>query len=195
MERKDFRAFTVKANAKVNVLTTEIQLSLPYNPQADQGPAPALHNCKAIWDTGASMSSITEAMVNKLALKPTGRTEVTNTSGTETKNTYLLNVYLPNKVALSYLKVVECKNIVGDFEFLVGMDIIGAGDFAVTNVDGKTTMSYRVPSIETIDYVEQAEKEKLRRLGESRNKNQVSLKKYHKKKQEIRNRRRARRKK
>ena len=35
------------------------------------------------------------------------------------------------------------------------MDIIGMGDFAVTHSDGKTTFSYRWPSSEKIDFVEQ----------------------------------------
>ncbi len=38
-------------------------------------------------------------------------------------------------------------------DVLIGMDIIGAGDFAVTNLNGKTTFSYRYPSMERIDFV------------------------------------------
>lgn len=33
------------------------------------------------------------------------------------------------------------------------MDIISKGDFAITNVDGKTVFSFRIPSVETIDFV------------------------------------------
>jgi uncharacterized protein YecA (UPF0149 family) len=36
------------------------------------------------------------------------------------------------------------------------MDIIGMGDFAVTNKDRKTTFSYRWPSGERIDFVKHA---------------------------------------
>ena len=35
------------------------------------------------------------------------------------------------------------------------MDIISRGDFAVTNKNGKTTYSFRMPSIEQIDFVKQ----------------------------------------
>jgi len=45
--------------------------------------------------------------------------------------------------------------VVGDAEALIGMDIIGKGDFAVTNKDGKTTFTFRIPSIECIDFVKQ----------------------------------------
>ena len=36
------------------------------------------------------------------------------------------------------------------------MDVISTGDFAVTNKDGKTNLSFRVPSVEYIDFVKQA---------------------------------------
>ena len=35
------------------------------------------------------------------------------------------------------------------------MDIISHGDFAVTNQNNKTTFSFRLPSTEDIDFVEQ----------------------------------------
>jgi hypothetical protein len=42
--------------------------------------------------------------------------------------------------------------MVADADVLIGMDIIGEGDFAVTHQDGKTTFSFRVPSLKTIDF-------------------------------------------
>ncbi len=41
-------------------------------------------------------------------------------------------------------------------DFLIGMDIITLGDFSVTNLNEKTTFSFRYPSCETINYVKQA---------------------------------------
>ncbi len=38
---------------------------------------------------------------------------------------------------------------------LIGMDIISRGDFAVTNKDGKTTFSFRLPSVAKIDFVKE----------------------------------------
>lgn len=154
---KDFSAFTTRFNGITNVLHTKVSLSLPYNPTTDISQPPTPVECDAIWDTGASMSTITKATAQKLGLKPTGKVGVSNTSGKQIKDTYLINVYLPNKVALSYVSVVECESLVGNFEFLVGMDIIANGDFSVTNVNGKTVMSYRMPSIEEVDYVKEAE--------------------------------------
>ena len=38
-------------------------------------------------------------------------------------------------------------------EVLIGMDIIGMGDFGITNYDNKTTWSFRIPSIGEIDFI------------------------------------------
>ena len=43
-----------------------------------------------------------------------------------------------------------------DADVLIGMDIIGTGDFAVTNLNGLTKFSFRVPSLEHIDFVADA---------------------------------------
>ena len=45
-----------------------------------------------------------------------------------------------------------------DTDFLIGMDIITLGDFSVTNLNEKTTFSFRYPSCETINYVEEAKR-------------------------------------
>ncbi len=37
------------------------------------------------------------------------------------------------------------------------MDVITMGDFSNTNYNGKTAVSFRIPSIKTIDYVQEAD--------------------------------------
>ena len=39
------------------------------------------------------------------------------------------------------------------FDVLIGMDIITQGDFAVTNLGGKTKFSFRIPSQASINFV------------------------------------------
>jgi SEC-C motif len=48
------------------------------------------------------------------------------------------------------MKVTE--GILGGFDVLIGMDIISQGDFAVTNFGGNTRFSFRVPSLEELDF-------------------------------------------
>ena len=67
---------------------------------------------------------------------------------------YFVCIGLPNGVKIPTIKVTE-GNIGPGADILIGMDIIGNGDFAVTNKDFKTVFSYRMPSIECIDFVKQ----------------------------------------
>jgi hypothetical protein len=108
----------------------------------------------AIWDTGATNSVISQAVIQKCGLAATGMAKVHGVHGVQTKPTYLVNIELPDKVVFAAMRVTEGE--VADGDMLIGMDIISQGDFSVTNCDGRSQFSYRTPSIEHIDYVAQA---------------------------------------
>ena len=42
---------------------------------------------------------------------------------------------------------------------LLGMDIISLGDFSITNFEGKTWLSFRIPSQHKVDFVEKVNNE------------------------------------
>jgi hypothetical protein len=109
----------------------------------------------AIWDTGATNCVITQSVIDRCGLVPTGQAKVSGVHGEEeTRDTYLVNLILPNSVGVQSVRVTK-----GDMDFvdlLIGMDVIGTGDFAVTNLDGITKFSYRYPSQAHIDFVEEA---------------------------------------
>ena len=44
---------------------------------------------------------------------------------------------------------------------LIGMDVIGMGDFAVSNFGDKTVFSFRIPSDKRTDYVAELRKSQL----------------------------------
>ena len=48
-----------------------------------------------------------------------------------------------------------------DIDVLIGMDIIQHGDFSITNVNNKTTFSFRTPSMKEIDYVKESKTEQV----------------------------------
>lgn len=150
---KQFLAFTTRFGNKVNVLRTPIGISLPTN-EIEKESFPKLINTTAIWDTGASSSVITNALAKKMGLVPTGKMLVTNTTGKTVQNTYLINIYLPSKVIIPFLQVTGCNDVLGNNDgMLIGMDVIGSGDFSVTSENGKTVMSYVIPNMDTIDFV------------------------------------------
>ena len=66
-------------------------------------------------------------------------------------NEYNINLTIPKCVEATGLSVIE-NNIEDKFDCIIGMDIIRTGDFSITNRDGHTAFSFRVPSIKEIDY-------------------------------------------
>lgn len=150
----EIRAFTTKYEGLVNKIITPVGFSVPQKfDQANHNIE--LINSTAIWDTGATGSVITPSLAAKLKIRPTGVVPVMTAGGLTTQNTYLINIYLPSKVILQMVEVTECQALLGDgAEALIGMNVICLGDFAVTNHNKKTIVSFRMPSQKTIDFVE-----------------------------------------
>ena len=154
-QNKPFRCFTTRANGVVNVLKNDILVSDAYDPRSGD-PAPQSKQFVGLWDTGATGSVIQKRVADDLGLSPSGRVVVhgVGKDGTPNEfetNSYLINIYLPNQVALVAVKVSE--GTISGADILIGMDVIGCGDFVITNFNGKTTWSFRVPSGEEADFV------------------------------------------
>lgn len=149
-------AFTSSYNTLSNVLINKVYISsvvLSSSPRITR-PSDA-KEYKALWDTGATGSVITRKVVDECRLKPIGRAIVHHAKGTSSTSVYLVSVFLPNNVCFRALRVTE-GDLAGDVEVLIGMDIIGRGDFAISNKDGKTVFSFRMPSLERIDFIQRA---------------------------------------
>jgi predicted aspartyl protease len=107
---------------------------------------------RALWDTGAEKSLIRPEIAKKLNLLPVSMINIsTPTDKDKPSNVYIINLYLPNHTVIKGVKVVE--GIPGGCDMLIGMDVINLGDFAVTNYNGHTTFSFRMPSMAEIDFV------------------------------------------
>jgi hypothetical protein len=150
------QSFTAAYPTLVRVLSTNVHVCAAFDPNAiDPLNSPALNQFNAVWDTGASGSVISQQVVDTCALKQTGIQQVYGVGGAQLSPTFLVYILLPNQVGFGNVKVTLGK--LEGFDLLIGMDIIGSGDFAVTNKDGKTVFSYRHPSMERIDFVKQDE--------------------------------------
>jgi len=154
-------AFTSAYNRFSNVLESDVLISKAFDPSPERVKSEEFQTkqYKAIWDTGATGTVITKKVVDECDLKPIGVTEVYTTEGKSKTNLYFVNVWLPNKIIIYNLKVALGK-VLGNAEVLIGMNIIGKGDFAVTNKGGKTVFTFRFPSVERIDFVRQRFKPK-----------------------------------
>ena len=113
-------------------------------------PHPPIKKYQALWDTGASSSSISERVVNDLGLTPVSIADNYTAAGIVQVKMYYVNMLLPNGVLLPEMFVSCCQ--LEDTDVLIGMDVICKGDFALTNSDGKTTFSFQVPSSQKIDF-------------------------------------------
>lgn len=107
---------------------------------------------KGLWDTGATTTCISSDVIISLALHETGKQIVHTPSGESKVGQYMVNIGLPNGVMLENL--IVCGSSIGEqgLGVLVGMDVIQEGDFCVSNYEGKTTMTFRIPSKQRTDY-------------------------------------------
>ena len=140
-------AFTTYSQRQINTLSNQVKIIPSVRTGTDW------REFRAIWDTGASHTVITEHVVTECGLLPTGMVEVIGVHGSEIVETYKVDVLLPMQVQIKGLKVSRTKRLFGDADILVGMDIIGLGDFAVSSWQGRTTFSFRMPSTGRIDFL------------------------------------------
>ncbi len=148
----NFHAFTLAFESIAPQLITPIKISTAFDPRTPPTVLPQLFDGKALWDTGASHCVISKRFVAQLKLTPVGSSVVRHAGGSSSCNRYLLNFYLPNRVAFPGVMVSEC-DIADNFDIIIGMDIITQGDFSLTNFNRKTVFSFRFPSIECVDFV------------------------------------------
>jgi hypothetical protein len=149
---------TVKVKAFTNEFSGGIAADLRSNVEVINPAGTSVEGAKCIglWDTGATSTVIAGKIVNTLGLPATGITIVSGVGGSFKTTIHVIDLALPNGVIVSRLKVI--KGILGDhFDVLIGMDIIMKGDLAISNFEGKSVFTYRLPSVARTDYARWAE--------------------------------------
>ncbi|MGI6475657.1 MAG: retropepsin-like aspartic protease [Candidatus Dojkabacteria bacterium] len=135
---------------------------------------------KAIWDTGASHTCITEKLAQELKLIPISKRDTNTAGGIKIVNVYIVDIQLPNKLIIPSIQV-SAVNLPNTADALIGMDIIGLGDFSVTNYQGNTVFSLRIPSCREIDYAYTVKESQKKKLSAKEKKQKKSKRKYVKK--------------
>jgi predicted aspartyl protease len=143
-----YDAFTYRADGRAHRIITKARVAAHARP----GTAPHLTEVDALWDTGATGCVVTEKLAQHLNLPETGEHPVTGFGGLHIAKTYLVDLHL-DQVVFSGLQVVGATHGDHDFSFIIGMSVISQGDFAFTQENGKSVASFRIPSMETIDFV------------------------------------------
>jgi len=155
-QKQQHRAFRFEYSGLVRYIITPVFIFLPS--VVTSGPIESEKNhFKAIWDTGATNSVITQKVVQALSLVPIGKTTVCGVNSQEVVDTYLIDIGLPNKVLFQNVVVSLARLNTNDMEVLIGMDIILRGDFLFTNLNGKSIFNFAFPPFKNNDnYVEKA---------------------------------------
>lgn len=145
-----YSAFTTRCNGQRSlVLASDVGLCPAFAPPS---PPPDVKSFRALYDTGATHSAISPRVVEALGLASIGTATVGTAKGSHETTTHLVNIGLPNKVMFQMVRVTMAE-LDTKIDVLIGMDILGEGDFAITNFQGKTMFSFCYPSRREIDFV------------------------------------------
>lgn len=142
-------AFTVRYQGRSPRLTSDVEIF----PAC--APGQVLQQGKtfvALYDTGATHSAVSPNIVADLQLPVIAAMNVGVGGGMLATTSHLVNIALPNKVMFPVIPVAKMV-LLGGIDAIIGMDILGGGDFSVTHLNGKTTFSFCIPSRQEIDFV------------------------------------------
>jgi len=144
------RSFTVKASGILRRLTTPSFVSIASKDVGATDQPQSKQFC-SLWDTGATFTTITRRVVEELRLQIGGYITLNHAGGqTEGAPIFYINLLLYNNVEIADVRVGLVD--ITDPDVIIGMDIINRGDFAVSNRNGATSFSFRIPSVEDFDF-------------------------------------------
>lgn len=98
---------------------------------------------KALWDTGATSSFISDRIAESLQLETDGYMIVSTVGGIVNSKIHIVNIILPNDINVPDIPVTQA--FLDDCDMIIGMDIITLGNFSINNYGGKTTFSFTYP--------------------------------------------------
>lgn len=99
---------------------------------------------KALWDTGASSSCISERMARKIGLRPVDTGVGIGTTGQQDIAYYIVDVCLTPEMIFKNVKIAGFPLENHDIDFVIGMDIISKGKLVVENRNGRTEVEFAV---------------------------------------------------
>lgn len=113
---------------------------------------------KALWDTGANCTCISTTLAKTLGLMPDDCTSVIGANN-QPFDAPVYSVQLKmGEFSLPFLRVIGLPMDGQEHDVIIGMDVMTKGDLSISNYNGRTVLTFREPSIQTIDYVQELEK-------------------------------------
>jgi hypothetical protein len=142
-------AFSIPHKSIVEAIYTPAKISLAFEQVPDDE---SLTNALALWDTGATHTCISDRLARQLALEAVDYVHVATASGIEHVTTYFTHLFLPNGLQFLNWELMQFQYTGDESDLIIGMDIITKGDFSITNLNGQTLCSFRLPSLHALDY-------------------------------------------
>lgn len=99
---------------------------------------------KAIWDTGAVVSCISDEIAKRENMKPVDSGVLATLTGQKEIVYYFLNIWLSKDILIPNVKVAGVSMVGRDSDFVIGMDIISRGNLTVKNNNGKTELRFEM---------------------------------------------------
>ena len=148
-----FFAFSNRKEGIVPAVHTSVGVSIAFEmTDADFASNEGILWVNALWDTGAMSSCISKRCAALLRLEIINITHMATASHVVEAPVYMAHIFLPNFPVFAYQEILEFQDTSDNCDIIIGMDIITQGDFAITNLGGNTFFSFRMPSIQTIDF-------------------------------------------
>jgi len=154
----EIKSFTFSSEGTMRELPCDVSVLAADVTNPEEGKKAV--KARGIWDTGASGSAITAEIANALGLKPVSMVDVDTAGGVKPSNVYIVDLLLPNDIMITNVEVTEADMTTQGV--LIGMDVITLGDFALTNLGGKTRFTFSIPSTRVIDFVQEGQEFKRR---------------------------------
>lgn len=139
---RDYRLTQIKNGLRIEYdevvqrISTELDIS-------ECNDSENLHRIKkAVWDTGATTSSISNRLAEHFGLRPVDVGIIVTATGQVEVPIYMLDLHLTKDIILKNIKVFGSPMENRDVDFLVGMDVISKGKFIVDSTGGGTSVSF-----------------------------------------------------
>jgi len=139
----EYRSFTARYEGLIKNLLTPVNITPVY----PKSRAPDITPVKAtgLWDTGATRTCIKTWVSKRLNLQLFAtQARLSGIGGDVSPPTAFVNIRLMCDIEIDNCPVYVV-DLPGYADILIGMDIISKGNFAICNINNKTSFSFIVP--------------------------------------------------
>lgn len=140
--------YTQRNSDIIEAIVSECRICPAVDFKKGEFPSKVYTSQNAVWDTGATSTLISSKIVTELGLKSYGKSGFSSANGIVETDVYEIHLAIP--LAGVVCNVLAMEKDDEDYEVVIGMDVISKGDFVLTNHEGHSTFSFRLPSQEEI---------------------------------------------